>query len=94
MIDLATKSTSDALDNGIDLYLQALARDGWTRKTIYRLVLSALHDPLPEPVENVLDGFYTALNGDCHKAYIIVFPGEPTDESEFLDCVYGQRWLE
>lgn len=95
LLELATKCARDrAASNDLELYLQMLASDGWTRKMIYRLVLSALRDSPPEQVENVLKDYLGTLDGSAALEPMIRFSGEPVDERHFLDYVRSKSWLE
>jgi hypothetical protein len=78
-------------------FTQELSEKGWTRGDIYRLVADVQnneHEKLPEESLDALYDYETGLIGHCSHDCIIRFPGEPTDEAEFLEYVYGKRWLE
>lgn len=79
--------------NDFYAFVYDLAGNGWTRGHIYHLVgdvLTKETDHLSDESKDALYDFDSALLG---HGTTVRLPGEPTDELEFKEYVYGREWM-
>lgn len=76
-------------------FILSLADQGWSRGDIYNLLTDVEKDEANQFTDEILDALYdyeTTMIGHCGHDCIVRLPGEPEDEEEFLEYVYGDTW--